>query len=361
MSARNHGLFSTVTIHGLVATQDGEPSVIILDRKPSFPQPLYQAIEIHKPPEDISALPFSGEYDLEVRVVANSDAHDETSEPSTPPGVLGRGRAGRVYPLEIISIRRALGCDVADSSVVPSAKDLPPLCIKIGTPTYARRLAREAWFYERFDKAGVTGILSPRCYGVSCAPLTQDDLQPLLVSLPCFNYQDQIEAGFGSSTVATVRLPEETEYGEDSEGEDPTPTVGPFYLDDVKQSHALSPWLHMRERKDKPVLTVLIMEKLGEMLTYDDFDQDEEDLNQLLDHLFAMNISHGDERFRNILRVPETAAVHCPQHHKRHKWMFVDWENARTAMPEPKRKLNFLNRGRIELTYYGKNPRAVQD
>ena len=90
----------------------------------------------------------------------------------------------------------------------------------------------------------------------------------LSIYLPGNDYKEQAGVAFDSGDLWTVRLPEETEYT--NGGNDPTPTAGPEYLDDPKGSYATSPWLGMRERRDEPTLTVLVMDRLGGMLTCDE-------------------------------------------------------------------------------------------
>lgn len=264
--------FSSLTVHGIVSTRDGEPRPIVLKRCISFPQPFYKGFrppkETNPPPDDISPAPILGYLDLEARVKYDLEGDSSSYSDAC---ALGRGRAGHVFPLEVLNIREANSIPDLSGNKLEihdiALCDLPPLCVKIGKPTCSRYLAREAWFYERFERAKLVGILAPRCFGVFSAPLspTNSD-EALTVSIPGYDYDEEAEEALEEYDAWSAPLPEQNSvrvYDEETLEPLPQPDLGIHHLDDPAGSFSGSPWATFRERRDDPVITVLVLERLG--------------------------------------------------------------------------------------------------
>lgn len=233
-------------------------------------------------------------------------------------------------------------------------RDLPPLCIKIANPTHSRSLAREAWFYERFERAGLSGILAPRCYSLFSAQLSSKDspdAPPLVVSIPGYKYEREAEKAFARAHRRPAPLREDVvtrTYDRETLEPLPRPELSAYHLDDPAGGYVNSPWATFMEQKDDPFLTVLVLEQLGERMTEEDYPNYTGDIEAFFEHLDDLAIRHGDEKYRNLLRAPPTAQVHCDKHGRKHEWLFVDWEAGESAV----RFLyieSFLRRGRFEI------------
>ncbi|KAF4616299.1 hypothetical protein D9613_008354 [Agrocybe pediades] len=159
--------FARIHIHGLTL-EHGERKPITLERYISFPPPvMVEKCKSHTPTDiDLSPRALDPVFNLTARVRFESPKTTGKDVDSNPGNSLGYGRAGLVFPLDVLSISPSDDPHAADLMA-----QLPPLCIKVATPGYARSLAREAWFYEYLDAMGLTGVLAPRCYGVFHAAL----------------------------------------------------------------------------------------------------------------------------------------------------------------------------------------------
>lgn len=278
-------LFARIHIHGLAKSPTGEPRAVTLERRISFPMPVdISAMRTMTSSEipDLSPRTLSPLFELEARVRVVDTLNEPAEERNTleSPGSLGQGRAGLVFPLDVLAIRH-LGTAIPDDYVCQTdlaantfLRDLPPLCVKVATPGYARALAREAWFYEQLDTNGLTGLVSPRCYGVFQAPLmgrresTTDSDTDVILDIPGYDYHTHAQKPiYKKSQLFTARMIEER-YDIKTN----TLSFDPRFLNDSKESYTLSPWKDCRETPEATNLTVLIMDQLGERLTVEAFD-----------------------------------------------------------------------------------------
>lgn len=270
--ANHTQLFARIRLHGLTKTFGGKEYPIILERMASFPAPL-EVLDVPPPLQDVpdlSSRPLAPEYEMEVRVRFDESRHPTNS----PRGSLGAGRAGLVYPLEVMSVRRLVVTTSTslqdEASLNPCTIPLPPLCIKIATPGYGRALAREAWFYEQFDANGLTGILTPRCYGVFRASLS-DAGSPteITIDIPEYDYHEAAEHPIlPNSCFYTAAMAEEG-YGEKTNNLEALPS----FVDDSRGSYSSSPWTALRETPGRISVTVLIIDQLGDTLTVETMDK----------------------------------------------------------------------------------------
>ncbi|KAF9561172.1 hypothetical protein CPC08DRAFT_707605 [Agrocybe pediades] len=137
--------FARIHVHGLTS-EHGEKKPITLERYISFPPPVrsYSCPDLAVTDVDLSPRALDPVFDLTARVrFVIPKAKDGEESKSNPGGFLGYGRSGLVFPLEVLSIFPS-----SDPRAADLLAQLPPLCIKVATPGYARSLAREAWFYE---------------------------------------------------------------------------------------------------------------------------------------------------------------------------------------------------------------------
>ncbi|KAH6901928.1 hypothetical protein BKA70DRAFT_1435527 [Coprinopsis sp. MPI-PUGE-AT-0042] len=313
-------IFTAIRVHGLLCDANGVPIPLTLNRTVSFPSPTWTGGKIQGEPFHPSLasreIPTTG-YQLEARMSTLARNYQGRSVA----GRLGHGRSAIVFSLDIIDVTgpnaasqttavpEQLGPD--NESAMSIKTSLPRLSLKVAKPAYARSLAREAWFYERLDLAGMLNVVTPRHYGLfHCANLSQIHGN-LRLNIP--GYDSLVEHHFSDHPEGKTFLPEET---------------GSFTcVDDEFSSHKSSPWYTERETKGKPCATVLLMEELGEVMTDSDFENDEQELEDIYDDLCDAKVLHGDMRFPNLLKASPDAAE-CPTHHRPHRWFWVDWEDA---------------------------------
>ncbi|KAH6901891.1 hypothetical protein BKA70DRAFT_1435494 [Coprinopsis sp. MPI-PUGE-AT-0042] len=157
-------LFTSIRIHGLALDGNGGSAPLTLDRSVSFPSPTWtRGVPGDAFFHDLSSrIPPTTGYTLEARISPKSNVVWTTGRRQD--GILGEGRSSFVYALEIIDIHPSSPTSIQRPPL--SLESLPRLCIKAAQPAYSRSLAREAWFYERLDKAGLTSVVVPRCYGL---------------------------------------------------------------------------------------------------------------------------------------------------------------------------------------------------
>lgn len=160
--------------------------------------------------------------------------------------MIGEGRRGLVYPAQINT-----GIDASGQNILA---DWPPelphtLCVKIANPRHCRALAREACFYEQLHE--VQGIATARCYGLYTIALQECDNGTRTPIIRPWTHSD--EYPYNMET-------------EDEEGllRDRLPDDGDsvMYTDEhgFKRN---SSWNNWRPSEEAPLLTVLVLEKLG--------------------------------------------------------------------------------------------------
>ncbi|KAF9544205.1 hypothetical protein CPC08DRAFT_716544, partial [Agrocybe pediades] len=313
--------FARIHIHGLTS-ENGERKPITLERHMSFPPPAETSDpeDITVTDIDLSPRALYPVFDLTARVQFNSPKAKGHTK-SNPGNSIGYGRAGLVFPLQVLSISPS-----DDPLAAPLLAQLPPLCIKVATPGYARSLAREAWFYEYIDAKRLTGVITPRCYGVFHAALgTSTFNTDLKVDIPNYDYYSVAERPIWNRFPHHYTAPLSEEH---FHRKTKTLALAPDFVDDRKDSYKSSPWRLFRQSPKVTTLTVLVMDLLGEAMTVKDFDEDWDDIEDIYEDLAPLFIIHHDDRFPNLLRVPPHAQRQCKTHGFAHKWNFIDWENA---------------------------------
>jgi len=232
------------------------------------------------------------------------------------------------------------------------------LCLKFAKPRFSRSLAREAWFYEQLaDKDGYEGIVTPKCYGFFKAslndyasmhrfPLESLQMTPNVnaqASDPSEEVNSYASHGMPQNEVAWPLdyLPDDRNSGS--------------YEEDDLGSKTKSPWNTYQETQNQPLVTVLVLEKLGRQY----YGVDEEithggpkrrsvikhglllhvgscppsrrDVRALYDDLSDAGILHGDIRIQNVLHNRKLKGVSdpiCPRHGRAHRWRIVDFSLA---------------------------------
>ncbi|KAF4616367.1 hypothetical protein D9613_008268 [Agrocybe pediades] len=314
--------FARIHIHGLTS-EHGERKPITLERHISFPPPVRSRNrpDLIVADNDLSPRVLDPVFDLIARVRFDSPRTKGQNDRPNPGNSIGYGRAGLVFPLEVLSISPS-----ADPRCADLIAQLPPLCIKVATPGYARSLAREAWFYEYIDGKGLTGVIAPRCYGVFHAALgTSMFNTDLKVDIPNYDYYSVAKEPIWDYLPHHYTAPLWEEYFDNGQK---TLGLAPEFVDDRKGSYELSPWRLFRQSPKVTTLTILVMDLLGEPMTVKDFDEDWDVIEDMYEDLAPIFIVHHDDRFPNLLRVPPHAQRQCKTHGSAHKWNFIDWENA---------------------------------
>ncbi|KAI0070830.1 hypothetical protein K474DRAFT_1712988 [Panus rudis PR-1116 ss-1] len=260
-------MFSSVTIHGIVETSNGKPTPFTLKRDTSFPPQLWchsrPATHVWRHDMRPQTSPAQGKH-IELRL----------SE------YLGRGRTGHVYEAQVIGV--SSGIDIPTS---PPDFPLPPLCIKLAEPNRLRSVAREAWFYEKLDTAGLQGTVVPRAFGFFTAQCSLSQVIPW--HEPNWEFHDDIESLW--CIMKRLRCPtkwksvpskipdkvwqyediEDVVDREDSLRFEPEDwgSFASVHRDDEYESNTKSPWKCWNWRICDPQdFGILVMEKLGESM-----------------------------------------------------------------------------------------------
>ncbi|KAH6901926.1 protein kinase subdomain-containing protein PKL/ccin3 [Coprinopsis sp. MPI-PUGE-AT-0042] len=338
-------LFTAIRIHGLTRDANGDPVPLTLKRTVSFPSPTWTGGPNKRDGEPFHRhlaareLPEAG-YQLEARISASPVGNHEGTRVG---GLIGQGRSAFVFSLDVIDVSRPTPTchgtgKVALAPALNSAElikaSLPQLSLKLAKPTYSRSLAREAWFYEKLDAAGLLNVVTPRHYGLFHTNLCH---LPSTHKLDIPHYDSLVERHFSSHPEGTTLLPDETRNF--------------TCVDDEFSTHKTSPWYQAREDRNAPCITVLLMEKLGDPITGREFEEDETELDDIFDDICEAKIQHGDHRFPNLLRAPADAAC-CPNHHRSHRWFWVDWEDSLIA--HHSRALSYVRESKENLSYWAK-------
>ncbi|PPQ70252.1 hypothetical protein CVT24_013076 [Panaeolus cyanescens] len=410
-------MFATITIHGFAHGTDGNPRPLLLSRSASFPQPSYKGFDTDKqfpPIKDSSSIDISTcNLHIEARIEQQED-HPNTDffEGGPPPGSLGHGLAGVVYPVKIEAIRclDTEHCHSPDHMASHEAliSSLPNLCVKIARPKFSRYLAREAWFYERLDMAGLTNAITPKCYGVFQTPqacvsvnhkearleivsprsvtgstigtkatqdptprgVDEDDYYPPsptpknagfhVFTPPTFDDDPWFDTLSPASMAEERRirkfepLPEDDDLSSTAMAKGGRQSVNEQYGDDVLSSYMNSRWFEFEDydpAEDSHYVTVLLMEQLGERLTVPDLREYSDDLKEVWDDLRKALIDYTDDGLRQVLRAPASVQRECPNHHKKHEWFMIDYDHAVKVIDASDPKLFRYSFSRFKAQY----------
>ncbi|KAJ4000111.1 hypothetical protein F5050DRAFT_1563744, partial [Lentinula boryana] len=303
-------LFSSVTLHGLTSSDDGEYS-ITLNREQSFPAKRYSA-------------------DEEGRAAVEEQKWDAISPPTDQLHAdlqiidqLSEGRLGQVFSARLVSLRKSIHGETLPNGCIPLPSQF---CIKLAKPEYIRSLAREAWFYEQLSKEdGYPGAVTPVCFGFFACRLP-DNVQVRSWTSIEIEPEEPLDVPEGEEPIYDF-------YDDDEEGCD-------CYFDDGRRSHLDSPW-HLQQWKARtdrsPFVGILITERLGAQMPTEYSPprgkglRRRTELLMLLEDLNAVGIVHGDIKFNNILsRASESwlSAEVCPRHKQVHSWKLIDFDRS---------------------------------
>lgn len=166
--------------------------------------------------------------------------------------LVGFGRDSHVYDVKILNITDGSDDGSNSQDAQPQIDlELPDLCIKLVEPDKPRSLAREAWFYEQFDKMGLQGVATPRNYGLFTARCPISQIIPWRTEDWFFRQEGRDAASFeGPQFDRQCREPE-----------DNLPL-----RDDDHGSNVNSHWKTFLQDSETPIVSVMLLERLGETL-----------------------------------------------------------------------------------------------
>ncbi|CAA7260888.1 unnamed protein product [Cyclocybe aegerita] len=308
--------FSTITLHNCLLLHNSHIQ-ITLNASASFPGCRVQVLHDKLPPptKAWAALPVS---------------QDSSHLDLTLMELIGEGRIGITYAARVNAANDASGVDLLASGLVPSE-----VCLKIAKPHFCRSMAREAWFYEQLRP--LQGIATARCFGFFTATVEGARTNPS-------NESEASEKG-PVTVVPWAALKARPEHmfkkthwpSEDFLIDDSTAWM---YTDEhgFKKN---SPWNAWQHSEDKPLLSVLVLEKLGESyyLPQDEPKGEEGEavrssLRDIVYDIATIGISHGDITAFNILRAPPGSKATCPTHNCVHEWRITDFDRSTKIDPD---------------------------
>ncbi|KAJ3979336.1 hypothetical protein F5890DRAFT_1421513, partial [Lentinula detonsa] len=301
-------LFSSVTLHGLTSSDNGECS-ITLHREQSFPAKRYTSdLEGRTPVGEQQWNSISPPVD---RLHADLQITDQLSE----------GRLGQVFAACLVSLKQSIHGEILPNACITLPSQF---CIKLAKPEYIRSLAREAWFYEQLAKEdGFSGVITPICFGFFACRLSEN-VQIRSWSSIKIEPEELLDVPEGEEPVYDL-------LDDDEEG-------WYCYFDDGRTSHLDSPW-HLKQWKARadrsPFMGILITERLATQLPPKFSIPSEElvraELLAVLEDLNAVGILHGDMKFNNVMsRASESwlPSEVCPRHGRVHPWRLIDFDRS---------------------------------
>ncbi|CAL1706344.1 unnamed protein product [Somion occarium] len=227
---------------------------------------------------------------------------------------IGRGRVGRVYEATI---------DLTKSSPELSKMVLPPLVVKVSRRHDAKKLQREAYYYEEMEC--LQGSVIPRYYG-----LYQTTIQPTTDFLPWTHdkvnrrpgrhgdYSD--ESGSDSDSEEASKAASNDDDDEEDNDDDQESEV---YSSDEEEPAAPT------------VVSILILERLGDRLPLRKPLPAgiQEELETIYSDLAQLGVDHCDIRYYNMLSAPSPAnsplpSLPSPFTQRTYGWRLIDFDNA---------------------------------
>lgn len=232
-------LFSRVTIYMLAYTSSGKSFPVTLSRSESFPSLWYSRGIKYMPP-----YPNSWAADPP----PEDKAHLEL--------ILGKriaeGRIGLVYEAHVSRITEPN----TGNKISPVQFGLPSnLCAKVAKSEHCRSLAREAWFYEQLsEKDGYQGVVAPRCFGLFTVSVNDgtDELGQPSSSIRPWTERDHDGVPLKDDGLHIV-----PDWLNNDDNLD-------YFADDASASKKYSPWNTWREDPSSPLLSLLVLERLGD-------------------------------------------------------------------------------------------------
>ncbi|CAL1706325.1 unnamed protein product [Somion occarium] len=223
---------------------------------------------------------------------------------------IGRGRVGRVYKATI---------DLTNSSPELSNMVLPPLVVKISRRHDAKRLAREAYYYEEMEC--LQGCAIPRYYG-----LYQTVIQPSMDFLPWVH--DKVNRRPGCHGDCSDKDDSDTD-SESSECDDDGDK-------DTEDEDSEDSEVYSSDEEEPPtptLVSILILERIGGRLPLGKSLPPgiKEELETIYADLARLGVDHCDIRYFNILRAPKNRSLHSlpsPFTQRTYGWRIVSFDNA---------------------------------
>lgn len=171
--------------------------------------------------------------------------------------LIGYGTAGHVYAVGVICIS-SNGSEDTGSLHPHIDIQLPELCIKLAEPHRTRGSAREAWFYEQLRLEGLEGVASPRFYGFFTSTCDHTRVVPWRTEDWSFQNEEDLELFESEDPLMHMETVGSEPYEDDDR-----------WFDDELGSHQNSKWLDFRSSRSAPLVSILLLEKLGETLHSD--------------------------------------------------------------------------------------------
>ncbi|CAL1706342.1 unnamed protein product [Somion occarium] len=292
--------FVNVTLSG--ATKNGVP--IHLQRgvprpnKPFLLDGLSDAVIGKRPPKRLpSKLPPPGDMTLHLSLGTK----------------IGRGRVGRVYEATV---------DLKQSSPELTNMVLPPLVVKVSRRHDAKRLAREAFYYEEMEC--LQGCAIPRYYG-----LYQTTIPPATDFLPWTH--DKVNRRPGRHGDYSDESDSESESEPESKSSDKDD-------DDDAEDEDADSQVYSSDEEELPtptILSILILERVGGRIPLRKplSDDVHEDIHTIYADFGRLGVDHCDIRYFNILRAPSSSesplpSLPSPFTQRTYNWRVVDFDNA---------------------------------
>ncbi|KAJ3991467.1 hypothetical protein F5050DRAFT_1868176, partial [Lentinula boryana] len=300
--------FSSVTLHGLTSSDNGECS-ITLHREQSFPAKRYTS--------DVEGRTPVGEQQWDATPPPTNRLHADLQITDQ----LGEGRLGQVFAACLVSLKQSIHGETLPDGCIPLPSQF---CIKLAKPEYIRSLAREAWFYEQLSKEdGFPGAITPICFGFFTCRLSENIQIRSWLSIK-IEPEEPLDVPEGEEPVYDL-------LDDDEEG-------WYCYFDDGRTSHLDSPW-HLKQWKARadrsPFVGILITERLATQLPPKFSIPSEElvraELLAVLEDLNTVGILHGDMKFNNVMSrasEPWLSSEVCPRHRRVHPWRLIDFDRS---------------------------------
>lgn len=221
--------FGSITLHGALTDASGEFVPINLNAAASFPACRHTKAERPLPPT--------------AKSWASRPVVSDASQLVLSLGkFIGEGRIGMVYSARVESASDASGADV--SNALPSE-----LCLKVAKPTFARSLAREAWFYEQLGDC--QGTSTAKCFGFFTAPLSE-----------CKGVEKDAGTRFEPWLASQVRPKKINLVGSMTSEDWLEDDVRKYEYTDEQRFKTDSSWNKWRP-SENPLFAILVLEKLG--------------------------------------------------------------------------------------------------
>ncbi|KAK7679956.1 hypothetical protein QCA50_016902 [Cerrena zonata] len=245
---------------------------------------------------------------------------------------ISTGRIGLVHAVRIVRAR-----EYVDGPEIPldTIGITLELCVKVAKPYHCRSLAREAWMYEHLQaQDGYQGVAVPRCYGFFTVPLRDcsNKLGETLHSASHVQSWHEADIKLHSKDDRKPRggdhLPSRDHLQDD------TFSIR-CAVDDYLGSKEKSSWNTWSHDPEAPLISFLLMERLGEPVSNDLPEAAEADLDSVMEDMAETGVLQLDLRWNNILsaREDDDDSV-CPRHNVKHVWRLIDFDRAlRVELP----------------------------